>query len=53
MLVAKIPFAITIHQSNHAPQTQRIKSNIAEDMLEVYLNHHKDQPNSDEVFILE
>lgn len=26
---------------------------ITEDMLEAYLNHHKDQPNRDEDFILE
>ncbi len=26
---------------------------ITEYMLEAYLNHHKDQPNSDEAFILE
>lgn len=26
---------------------------ITEDMLEAYLNHHNDEPNSDEAFILE
>lgn len=26
---------------------------ITEDMLEAYLNHHKDTPNSDDAFILE
>lgn len=27
--------------------------NITDELLEVYLNHHKDQPNGDENFILE